>query len=145
MTKNETMWESTQMVWSEAAQQYLPKWKLKLNDRERISEIGILQPDMTYAWGGIWGAYADQRLRYMQDERTELLETLLDEGKLLDYLREFQGKAVDMVLEQTEAWMETDPEYRAACEAHDVLLQYQLRENLQARAEELMRDALVYC
>ena len=80
----------------------------------------------------------------LERQEPEQLEQLLDDGKLMEYLHEFQIQAADVVINQVEAWMRTDPEYLAAEETHDVLLQYQLRENLQARAEEIMRDAMVY-
>lgn len=138
MVQNELEWVSDKQ------KDRLPIWKLKLNEREQISGIGILQEDRSYDWNNYWGEYAAQRIHYMKDELPEQLEQLLDDGKLMEYLHEFQIQAADVVINQVEAWMRTDPEYLAAEETHDVLLQYQLRENLQARAEEIMRDTMVY-
>ena len=138
MVQNELEWVSDKQ------KDRLPIWKLKLNEREQIIGIGILQEDLSYDWNNYWGEYAAQRIHYMKDELPEQLEQLLDDGKLMEYLHEFQIQAADVVINQVEAWMRTDPEYLAAEETHDVLLQYQLRENLQARAEEIMRDTMVY-
>lgn len=134
-----------EMEWmSDKQKDGLPIWQLKLDTRGEIQGIGILQEDRTYSWNHYCGMYAALRLHHLKNEHPEQLEQLLDEGDLLNYLHEFQIKAADVVMNQVEAWMQTDPEYRVAEETHNVLLQHRLRENLQARAEEAMRDTMIY-
>ncbi len=60
------------------------------------------------------GRFAQMRLKFMLEERQELLKDLLESGRLYLYLNRFEREVQSLIRQQEEKMMRTDKEYRTA-------------------------------
>lgn len=88
--------------------------------------------------------YIKDHLRYVASKNPDRLRRYVNEGTILEYLDELEGRAVDAVESQVEKWAENDKEYQLAVMNGDTMKQVGLLNNLKYRARELIYDAIIY-
>ena len=88
--------------------------------------------------------FTKQHLAYVAEYDIGRLKKLVNEGKIINYLEEFEDKCFEVVDNQVEKWKAEDKEYQLAVMNGDIVLAAGLVNNLVERAKEVVREDLVY-
>lgn len=132
--KSETMVHNADM-------QYVPEWELNTDERSVTHFDRKLQSTKTYDF---ITDYARDHLSYIAARNPQKLQQLVNEGKIYDYLTDFEERAADAIDSQVERWKAHDKEYLLAAELGDIEKQARIENNFIARARELINDTIIY-
>ncbi|MDD6824842.1 MAG: TnpV protein [Oscillospiraceae bacterium] len=88
--------------------------------------------------------FTKQHLVYVAEYDIGRLKKLVNEGKIINYLEEFEDKCFEVVDNQVEKWKAEDKEYQLAVMNGDIVLAAGLANNLVERAKEIIRNNLIY-
>ena len=84
------------------------------------------------------------KLAYVAEYDIGRLKKLVNEGKIINYLEEFEDKCFEVVDNQVEKWKAEDKEYQHAVMNGDIVLAAGLANNLVEKAKEVIRNNLIY-
>lgn len=68
----------------------------------------------------------------------------MNEGKILEYLDDFEIKVTDAVNRQTEIWLKENREYQIAVEASDLYTQETISNMIRMSAQREIYNVMVY-
>ena len=88
--------------------------------------------------------FVEKHLRHVAATNPEKLQMLVDEGRIVKYLSDFEVKCMDTASAQTELWLQTDTEYQAAVLEGDIRKAAGLRNGFyQIAKSEVMRTIVL--
>ena len=83
-------------------------------------------------------------LYYRVENAPESLQKLVNEGKIQAYLEDLEIRVVDAVNEQAQKLMDNDKDYQAAVYVGNLNAAGSIGNVLQAKAEEMVYQTIVY-
>ncbi|WP_024858691.1 hypothetical protein [Ruminococcus albus] len=83
-------------------------------------------------------------LHYVEEEKPERLQKLVDEGKIYRYLDELDTKVTDALNDQTELFMTLSVDYRVALATGDLNRVGAIGNMLRLEAQEAVFASMVY-
>ena len=87
--------------------------------------------------------YIKDHLGYVASHHPERLQRLVNEGRIVEYLNDFEAQAVMAVDRQVEKWLQSDKEYHAALMAGDEVKAVKLKNGLKAIAMDTIRETII--
>lgn len=113
------------------------KWEL---DTDKIAVRNIEE-------GKIYDFYTDHiryHLHYSEEYAPERLQKLVDDGNILEYLKELELKVTDEVNEQTDIFMTDSKEYQIALESGNLIEVGKIGNMLREQAKKSVYSTMVY-
>ena len=91
-----------------------------------------------------WTLDTGTHLNYRVENAPESLQKLVNEGKIQAYLEDLEIRVVDAVNEQAQKLMDNDKDYQAAVYVGNLNAAGSIGNVLQAKAEEMVYQTIVY-
>ena len=91
-----------------------------------------------------WRDCVRYHLNYRVENAPESLQKLVNEGKIQAYLEDLEIRVVDAVNEQAQKLMDNDKDYQAAVYVGNLNAAGSIGNVLQAKAEEMVYQTIVY-
>lgn len=143
MKRTKAVLDSDTMIFR--VHKYVPKWTLWEETEDNGTRKYFLEYQKEHGAArtvDLKTPVMTAKLRYMRDYQPELLQELLNSGKLYLYLLRLNGKVEKAIDRQMQLWQETDKEYLAA--ADDFLKQFAILQRFRMEAEHMLFETMVY-
>lgn len=139
------IYESDKKVYDKTNKCYLSEWQLN-TDYDNLVLVTHIHPETLKAeTRKFFADYVWYHLRYSEEHIPERIPKLVNSGKILEYLNEFDDKVFDAIDRQTELFTANSKEFQAANESGDVVTAGNIYNMCTEQAKEVVYPAMVYC
>lgn len=134
------IFKSKKQVYSKMADKLVAEWTLDTGTQTvtHTNENGVVTKHC------FWRDCIRYHLNYRAENAPESLQKLVNEGKIQAYLEDLEIRVVDAVNEQAQKLMDSDKDYQAAVSVGNLNAAGSIGNVLQARAEEMVYQTIVY-
>ena len=134
------IFKSEKQVYSKMTDKLISEWTLDTGTQTVIhtNENGVVTKHC------FWRECIRYHLNYRTENAPESLQKLVNEGKIQAYLEDLEIRVVDAVNEQAQKLMDNDKDYQAAVSVGNLNAAGSIGNVLQARAEEMVYQTIVY-
>lgn len=134
------IFKSEKQVYSKMADKLVAEWTLDTGTQTvtHTKENDVVTKHC------FWGDCIRYHLNYRVENAPESLQKLVNEGKIQAYLEDLEIRVVDAVNEQAQKLMDNDKDYQAAVSVGNLNAAGSIGNVLQARAEEMVYQTIVY-
>ena len=134
------IFKSEKQVYSKMADKLVAEWTLDTGTQTvtHTKENDVVTKHC------FWRDCIRYHLNYRAENAPESLQKLVNEGKIQAYLEDLEIRVVDAVNEQAQKLMDNDKDYQAAVSVGNLNAAGSIGNVLQARAEEMVYQTIVY-
>lgn len=134
------IFKSEKQVYSKMADKLVAEWTLDTDTQTvtHTNENGVATKRC------FWRDCIRYHLNYHVENAPESLQKLVNEGKIQAYLEDLEIRAVDAVNEQAQKLMDNDKDYQLAVSVGNLNAVGSIGNVLQARAEEMVYQTIIY-
>lgn len=134
------IFKSEKQVYSKMADKLVAEWTLDTGTQmvTHTNENGVVTKHC------FWRDCIRYHLNYRAENAPESLQKLVNEGEIQAYFEDLEIRVVDAVNEQAQKLMDNDKDYQAAVAVGNLNAAGSIGNVLQARAEEMVYQTIVY-
>lgn len=135
------IFESKSKIYDERNSRYIAEWCLDTNTQT------VIQTNKNTLESREWSFHEEcvrYHLHYREEHSPELLQKMIDEGVVLQYLEELVIKVKDKIEEQKEIWCNEDKAFLIANETGNLPELCRIANSYKEQAKDSIYDVYVY-
>ena len=135
------IFESKNKVYDDKNVRYIAEWSVDTDTQT------VTHTDKNTLEVKEWSFHEDfirYHLHYREEYSPELLQKVIDNGDILQYLEDLVEMVTDKINNQTEIWCEQDKDFQIANESGNLLEVGKITNGYREQAKKAIYDAYVY-
>lgn len=134
-------YNSEQVAYNPLKKKYVPLWRL---DTNTVTVTHFNADTLTTESKTYHTDYVQYHLSFSASHYPDRLRRLVNEGKIMQYLDDFEQRVRDAIDRQVEIWKQSNKEYQSAVLAGDIQKAAGIEKCLVSMAREVVFECMVY-